>query len=190
MIRDMNNKILVKNTLSSDSFLRVNRNIMADLGDATATLVLSLIIDKHTYFEKRGELDGDSFFITKEVLMNDLGLSEKVILNAEKRLEKRGYVVYQLRGLPRKKYYTIQWERISHTLQNVGTQPTEGMSRIIQNDMGKETKNNNTKVNEMRGKEMRDETLEMSSTITPITQSQWEQNKIEELEAMKLELGW
>ncbi len=151
----MENKTLVKNTLSNNSFLRVNRAIMAELGDATATLVLSLIIDKHTYFEQRGELVNDAFFITKEVLMNDLGLSEKVILNAEKRLQKQGYVVYQLKGLPRKKYYTIQWKRISHVLQNACAQPTESMLRNIPNDMGKETRSNNTRENEIRMNETR-----------------------------------
>lgn len=180
----MNNKQLVKNTLSSDSFLRVNRAIMSELGDATATLVLSLIIDKHTYFERRGELKGDSFFITKDILMKDLGLSEKVILNAEKRLEKQGYVAYQLKGLPRKKYYTIQWKRISHILQNACAQPTESMSRNILDDMGKETRDNNTRMNEMRENEMRGETLETSSPITHITQSQIEERQMKDLIAM------
>ena len=131
-----NSKQLVKNTLSNDSFLQVNKSILRDLGNANAALVLTSLISKHTYFESKNELINDSFFNTKEMLIKELGLSEKVILRAEKILETKGYVTSQLRGLPRKKYYTLQWECIIRILRNVGSAHTECMLRDIPNRIG------------------------------------------------------
>ena len=160
----MKEKNYIKNTLAHSAFLQVNRTLMNDLGDATATIILSLILDKHSYFEKRNELDGDTFFITKEVLMKDTGFSEQVILRAERRLIKRKYVTCHLKGLPRKKYYNIQWERILHVLQNTGAQPLESLSLNVQDRMGNDTKINETKINNTKHNKTRGETLETSET--------------------------
>jgi DNA-binding transcriptional MocR family regulator len=100
---------------------------MRSLGNANAAIILSSLISKFNYFEGKGEIENGSFFNTKEMISNDTGLSEESILRAEKLLEDKGYITTKLRGLPRKKYYTLQWDFIAHILQ--GTVPVTQIER-------------------------------------------------------------
>jgi len=114
----MTSKKLVQNTLSKDSFLLVNKKILKELKNANAAIILSSLISKYNYFESKGELQDDYFFNTKEMLIEELGLSEEVILTAEKLLVKFNLISTKLQGLPRKKYYLINWDRISEILSD------------------------------------------------------------------------
>jgi hypothetical protein len=117
------NKKTVQATLSNESFFQVNKLIMRHLGNANAAIILSSLISKHIYFEKEGKLEDDSFFNTKEMISKDTGLTEESILRAEKLLEDKGYIKTKLKGLPRKKYYTLQWDYIACILQGTVTAP-------------------------------------------------------------------
>jgi hypothetical protein len=127
----MKSKNIVQSTLSNESFFQVNKNIMRHLGNANAAIILSSLISKFNYFEKENKLEKGAFFNTKEMISNDTGLSEESILRAEKLLEDKGYMTTQLKGLPRKKYYTLQWDFILRILQD--TINTEHNQRILHN---------------------------------------------------------
>lgn len=117
----MKTKILVQSTLSQDAFYQVNKKIMKDLKDANAAILLTSLISKYSYFENRGELtEDDAFFNTKDMLGEELFLSEGTIKKLESLLEKKGYIKTYLKGLPRKKYYIINWNYISEI---ISTQP-------------------------------------------------------------------
>jgi len=124
-------KQLVQNTLSQDAFLLVNKKILKKLDNANAALILSSLISKYQYFENRGELQDGYFFNTKEMLKNELGFSEKVTLSAEKKLISIGFISTKLQGLPRKKYYTINWDKIASILNEdvVISQPIVGIPK-------------------------------------------------------------
>lgn len=130
----MNTKQLVQNTLSQDAFLLVNKKILKNLDSANAAIIISSLISKFSYFESRGEIVDNYFFNTKEMLMDETGLSEKVILSAEKLLETKGYITTKLKGLPRKKYYSINWDFIHAIISD--TQPTESIVHIVPSDIG------------------------------------------------------
>jgi hypothetical protein len=108
-------------SVSDKAFFKVDKAIIKHLGNANAAIILSGLISKYSYFEKRNKLEDDSFFNTKEMIMNDTGLSEESILRAEKLLEDKGYIKTKLKGLPRRKYYTLQWDFINNILQGIVT---------------------------------------------------------------------
>lgn len=114
----MTTKQLVQNTLSQDSFLLVNKKILKELKNANTAVILSSLISKYTYFESRGELNNDYFFNTKEMLTEELGLSQKIILASEKLLVSEGFLTTKLKGLPVKKYYLINWDKIAEILND------------------------------------------------------------------------
>jgi hypothetical protein len=176
----IHNKKFVQSTLSNESFFQVNKVIMRHLGNANAAIILSSFISKHIYFENEGKLEDNSFFNTKEMISEDTGLTEESILRAEKLLEDKGYIKTKLRGLPRRKYYTLQWdyiacilqgivstphiERIPHNVINATdapqvTLPTEHSERILQNISGNDNQlitpnNNNQEIKIMNEKQV------------------------------------
>jgi hypothetical protein len=142
-------KTIIKNTLASDAFFMVNKTMLKYIGSANAAILLASFISKHEYFKKQGTLDGDSFFNTKEDITGDTGLTEQSILRAEKLLEKLGLIKSRLKGLPRRKYYMIQWKRIEHIMndtlpaesvitevESIDTQPLESVVRNHENIIG------------------------------------------------------
>jgi len=116
---------IIKNTLSNEAFFMVNKVMLKYIGSANAAILLASFISKHEYFKKQGKLEYGSFFNTKEMIIEDTGLTEQSILRAEKLLEKLGLITSQLKGLPRRKWYTIQWKHIECILSD--TLPTESV---------------------------------------------------------------
>ena len=181
----MEAKHIVKNTLSNDAFLSVNKAIMRDLKDANATIVLSLLIDKHNYFEKEKMLEGDSFFNTKAMLEADSGLSEKKIKSAEDRLEKLGYISTKVKGIgkSRRKWYTLHWERILRSINSIGHATYRMSATQSTKCMTNDTQHNNTQGNNPQYNENK-----MGDVGEPRrTLGTWETSQMEKMEQMKME---
>lgn len=109
---------LIKNTISHESFFMVNKAMLRYLESANAAIILSGLISKHDYFKKRNQVIDGYFYNTKEMIMQETGMSEATILRAEKTLELKGLIHTKLKGLPRVKYYAMQWEHIERVLHN------------------------------------------------------------------------
>lgn len=163
LVKNKNMEKLIKNTISHEAFFMVNKVMLKYLGSANAAIILSGFISKHDYFQKRNEIVDGFFYNTKEMIMQETGMSEAAILRAEKLLESKGLIRTQLRGLPRVKHYAVQWDQIERILHNEGSvtaetqvaQPTKLSVRNVQDNSGNDTQeqhpitiiNNNNKNN-------------------------------------------
>ena len=74
---------LIKNTISHEAFFMVNKVMLKYLGSANAAIILSGFISKYDYFQKRNEIVDGFFYNTKEMIMQETGMSEAAILRAE-----------------------------------------------------------------------------------------------------------
>lgn len=116
---------LVQNTLGSQAFLLVNKALLRYVGSANAAIILSSLISKHSYFQERDMLQDGGFFNTKNMLQDETGLSEKVILAAEKILQSKGLIDCKLKGIPARKFYYLNWVNILKALSNPSISQTD-----------------------------------------------------------------
>lgn len=105
--------------LLSQNFLIVNKNLLSVLGPCP-TLLLSLLIDKESYWVDKGEARDGWFFKLAEEIEEELSLSDHDRRNCIKKLEFCGLIHTKRVGVPCKLYYKINWGAIEKLLDGNG----------------------------------------------------------------------
>ena len=107
-----NNDMIIKIALEifrTDAFLAINKKLIQKVGIIKAAYIMNLV-DKYKYFRDRGMLTGDGgFYLTYEEQTKQLGLSEHQLRTCKKEFIKAGVLRTEMRGVPRKEFYFIDF---------------------------------------------------------------------------------
>jgi len=127
----MDTKELVKETLSSDAFVMVNKKMCRELGFVEAA-ILGEMIATHKMCEmkatnKQGQkfdfFDGGSkgewFYLTQPKIEAMLNIKRSAHDGAIRTLKKEKVITQKKMGLPAKNYYMLNWVRIGELLSKV-----------------------------------------------------------------------
>ena len=135
---------LVRNTLKSEAYWIINKNINRILGLECA-LLLSDLISKEEYFDKREMLGEDgSFFNSVKNTKRDTGLSEHIQKKALKILKEYDLLDVRRAGVPPKRSYRLNWLKITCLISQNTTDRIDVNQPDINNN-----KDNNNKINEV-----------------------------------------
>jgi hypothetical protein len=120
--------------LRSDSFLPVNKKVLAKLG-AVKTLMISNYVDKYIYFTQN-EMDWNgAFYLTHAKIAEQLGEKEYTIQRIKKELIKDGYISTEMKGARAKEWITLHFDKLNLLIANqtptklkvLGLKETEGL---------------------------------------------------------------
>jgi hypothetical protein len=109
----MDTKNLIQDNFSQGGWFRYNKTTARVLG-ANAAIVLGNIIDKHSYF------DDEVFFMLREDVEFETGLSKKQQLAAEKKLEEYNLIRTRtaITREGKKNYYRVNYDGIAEFLSD------------------------------------------------------------------------
>lgn len=112
-------KRLALEFLRTGSFLIINKTLLKTLGPIQ-TIFLENLIDKYKYWADRDQLQEDgSFFLTAEQQCEQTGLSKHQVRESKKGLIDAGILKTELRGIPAKEYYLLDFPRLLEFLTQV-----------------------------------------------------------------------
>ncbi len=95
-----------------DAFLAINKKLIQKVGIIKAAYITNLV-DKYKYFRDRGMLTEDGgFYLTYEEQTKQLGLSEYQLRTCKKGFIEAGVLRTEMRGLPRKEFYLIDFGKL------------------------------------------------------------------------------
>lgn len=83
----------------------------ADIAKALGSVTAGLFLSQAIYWTGKGSEEG-WFYKTREEWQNELGMSRKEQENARKKLKDQGVLEEQLRGLPARLYYRVNFDRL------------------------------------------------------------------------------
>lgn len=109
--------------VGSTSFLMANKNLIKETDLETAVL-FSELAAAYDYLSEKGLLSDGYFYRTQQEIEENTTLSPKQQLRCVRILEEKGLIKTKLKGLPAKKYFTIDSSciaRFSQILQKVDT---------------------------------------------------------------------
>ena len=107
--------------LNANNYQTYNREIAKAIG-LKASIMLSELVDKHQYFEKRKsfksfqDLEGGWFYLTVESVFERTALSEKEQRASIKKLVSLGILEQTRKGLPAVRYFKINIENLENFL--------------------------------------------------------------------------
>ncbi len=143
----------IKNILSQSAFWQVNKIIAKKLNSIESALLLSDLIDKHSYYENRNELviiDKIAyFFATSEQIEDNTTLTYKVQKKCIKILKEAGLIETKLSGVPAKLHFTLCENKIWSLVNS----SIDQKSKLV---LTKGLTNNNT-INNNKEKDIGDE---------------------------------
>lgn len=135
----MTSEQYVKTYLAQDAYLVVNKAFVQTLG-LTETVLLSLLLDRHTYFSQTNQIDNGWFYCTGESLQDTLNIGRRPLDAALKNLETAHLVEIQRKGLPAKKYFRIAFDNIKTAMGTLNQVCAKRSNLYNQNE---QTYNNN-----------------------------------------------
>ena len=103
--------------LSTDAYLRVNKNLIKLYGHEEAFFISNLV-DKYIYFDKKNKLEEGGFFLTHEQQMEETALSEYKIRLCKKLFKEEGLIQTKMKGLPAKEWYFLHWGMLVQKLSD------------------------------------------------------------------------
>lgn len=110
---------LIKNTLSQNGFWILNKKITQHFKSLEIGAYLSILVSKYMYYEDKNELDEENmFFATKEQIEEESYLSDEKQLKFQRILENDGVITTEKKGLPRRTFFKINFDRIEEILSN------------------------------------------------------------------------
>lgn len=111
----------IKSILGTDAFWMVNKAIAKHLQSIESALLLAYLIDKDDYHRVKGEvlnIDGyDFFYATSNKIEEATTLSYRKQKKTIKLLEKAGFIMTVLTGVPAKLHFAICKDKILQTLK-------------------------------------------------------------------------
>ena len=129
----------------------VNKAVTRSLGDVRASMMLSFLLDKHSYYQREGgliESEGEQwFYVTSATTEDELCLSYHQQRAMIKILTEAGCVMTKVMGLPAKTHFSIDENKIL-SLLNTSFQKTSKLDiKELENNINNRvtiTDNNNT----------------------------------------------
>lgn len=97
--------------IASSSFLTVNMAIAKKVGN-DAAILLAELASSQVYFENNGMLTDGMFFETVELIEDRTNLTKYQQSKAVKVLEEAGILKTKLKGIPAKRYFAVDGEKI------------------------------------------------------------------------------
>ena len=97
--------------IASSSFLTVNMAIAKQVGN-DAAILLAELASSQVYFENNGMLTDGMFFETVELIEDRTNLTKYQQSKAVKVLEETGILKTKLKGIPAKRYFAVDGEKI------------------------------------------------------------------------------
>ena len=141
--------------IASSSFLTVNMAIAKQVGN-DAAILLAELASSQVYFENNGMLTDGMFFETVELIEDRTNLTKYQQAKAVKVLEESGILKTKLKGIPAKRYFFVDGEKIlglvdhkkSKNLTTGGqkTSPQE-VKKLDRNNNRVSIKENNKRIN-------------------------------------------
>ncbi len=141
--------------IASSSFLTVNMAIAKQVGN-DAAILLAELASSQVYFENNGMLTDGMFFETVELIEDRTNLTKYQQAKAVKVLEESGILQTKLKGIPAKRYFFVNGEKIlglvdhkkSKNLTTGGqkTSPQE-VKKLDRNNKRISIKENNKRIN-------------------------------------------
>jgi hypothetical protein len=115
----IDNRALVKGTLSADAFTMVNKKILKVLGgDGTTAIVLCELLNMYDYMKVRSQVDIlDSFPVSISYLKRVMNLSEYKQQRALGKLQAMGLATVTRVGMPASRRVSLNYDRIAGILQ-------------------------------------------------------------------------
>lgn len=148
----------LKNILSQSSFWMVNKTIAKYLNSVESALLLSDLLDKHSYYWANNDLikfkDDDYFFATSEKIQESTTLSYKVQKKCIKILIDKELIQTKLAGVPAKLHFSICENKIWQIVNSSSYQKSKlelPKSKNVNNNIYKEI--NNKKENNIKERE-------------------------------------
>lgn len=97
--------------LASSNYITVNKSLIKAFGLCEAVLIGELC-SEYTFWEQNNQLEDGFFYATIDKIEDNTGLSAYEQRAAIKKLESAGIIVTKLKGLPAKKYFSIDENKL------------------------------------------------------------------------------
>ena len=155
--------------ISSRGFIAVNKQL-AKMYGLDEAIMLGELASEYEYWEARGEIKDGYFYSTVENVQENTTLSDRRQRAAIKTLQSAGVLNMKLKGLPKKRYFSINEGRIMEELNIANVQnktlQNERFGHCETQDMNltkRQTNKNNP--NENNGKKNKNENIEIYTQI-------------------------
>lgn len=141
--------------IASSSFLTVNMAIAKQVGN-DAAILLAELASSQVYFENNGMLTDGMFFETVELIEDRTNLTKYQQSKAVKVLEESGVLKTKLKGIPAKRYFFVDGEKIADLVDHkksknltTGGQKTspQEVKKLDRNNKRISIKENNKRIN-------------------------------------------
>ena len=158
---------------SSDAYLTINKRLLRRCGPKKA-IFLSNLVNKYLYFQSRGLLEGDRFYLTHEHQMEETGLSERTIRQCKSYFKGHGVLSTLRRGQPVKEWYRISVQHLfqlvdlpGHNLANSSGHNLANSSGLYKENKDKENKDKENKDKKSKSPVKNKETTTQRRTHLP-----------------------
>ncbi len=113
-----NEKLLVQQILSGNSYLSVNKHLLANY-EPNFVIWLTNLLDKWMYFQENNMLQEDgSFFLAYEEQKEQIYLSTHQLRQCKNKAIDLGIIVTEKRGIPPKEFYAFDFNELSSFVAN------------------------------------------------------------------------
>lgn len=97
--------------LSNDNYIIYNKDIAKEFGIMSAVL-LGELCSWYSFLKKNNALDNDTFYVTRETIEKDTGLTADNQRTAQKRLVEAGIITVIRKGVPAKNHYRLNLKKM------------------------------------------------------------------------------
>ncbi len=122
--------------IASSNFLTVNMAIAKQVGN-DAAILLAELASSQVYFDKHEMLTDGMFFETVEQIEDHTNLTKYQQAKAVKKLEEVGVLKTRMRGIPAKRYFLVNGEKI---LELVDRKKSKNLTTVGQKTLPQEVK--------------------------------------------------
>ena len=114
----------ISQVLSHGNYISINRTLISKLGLVSACMLSELMDEYEYYFDRNMLIDDGWFFSTRENIEKKIGLSRKQQDSAIKKLIDLGLIEKKRKGVPPKKHFKLNENKIWFFLSRDDVEPT------------------------------------------------------------------
>lgn len=132
--------------ISSNGFIVMNKYLLKELG-INATIMLGELASEYEYWKERGELENDYFYSTAENIENNTTLKRTKQEQAIKTLLDLDLIDIQVKGVPAKRYFKINYKQVCRLLTNKNAENQQtSLQKTNKLECRKSATNNNKEI--------------------------------------------
>ena len=121
----MNKDLDLNSTLGQDAFYLISKKLMRLIGDR-ATLLLSFLISRSSYWENKSESFDGWFHLKKKDIMTEFGWGRSTVEKTIKFLKDNFFIKTEVSGVPRETRFYVEYCVVFYFLTE-----TEGKKEVI-----------------------------------------------------------